>query len=305
MTQCNAWSRGHIGQSIAIRHVPELVTASLDIGATPANIKSGFRATGIWPYNPEIFQESDFLQATISGENECAEAADGTICEPVVEAATAVDPYDPLDDNDLYDFSYGQVAASEEVTTSEPSTSIHTPTSRSLSNIPMYVEALDRVGPLRSVPPVKKSNRGRKPGTSVLANSPENLTKLKARQTASQAKKRGRGRPRKTSSPNPSATTPSPQPPKKRGRPAKQKSELTAKKQPGRRAKALRPPSTPVCESETEDRDFCLICLELLPMIQNKFNVISCNGDGCTNSVHLRCANLRASYYTCPHCDDD
>lgn len=284
----------------------------MDIGATPANIKPGFRATGIWPYNPEIFQESDFLQATISGENECAEAADGTICEPVVEPATEVDPYDPLDEDDLNDFSYGQVATSEEVTPSEPSTSIHTPTSRSLSNIPMYVEALDRVGPLRSVPPVKKSNRGRKPGTSVLANSPENLTKLKARQTASQAKKRGRGRPRKTSSPNPSATTdeepsstPPPQPPRKRGRPAKQKSKVTAKKnnQEDVRKHSVHPVSE--SESETEDRDFCLICLELLPMTQNKFNVISCNGDGCTNSVHLRCANPRASYYTCPHCDDD
>lgn len=321
VTQCNAWSRGHVGQSIAIRHIPELVSASLDVGATPANIKSGFRVTGIWPFNPEIFAESDFLQATISGENECAEAADGTTCEPVSAPTAEAAPYDPtLEENELNDFFYGQVAAIEEVTTSEPSTSIYTPTSGSLSNISMYADALDRVGPLHSVPPVKKSNRGRKAGTSVLANSPENLARLKARRTVSQAPKRGRGRPRKTFSPILSTTTdqeplstPSPQPSRKRGRPsripplntpAKQKSKrTTAKKQPARRAKAPPPPSTPV--NETEDRDFCLICLKLLPAIQNEFNVISCDGDGCTNSVHLRCANPRASFYTCPHCDVD
>lgn len=286
---------------------------SLDVGASPANIKSGFRATGIWPSNPEIFSESDFLQATISGENECAEAVDGTTCEPFGEPAAEEDPYDPTV-NDLYDFFNENVAAAEEVTTSEPSTSIYTPTSRSRSrSVSSYAEALDRVGPLHSATPVKKSNRGRKAGTSVLANSPENLVMLKARQKASQTKKQRRGRPHKTSSPIPSATNKQEQPPRKRGRPRKSppldtaanknsKPTTTAKKQPARRAKAPHPPPT---VDETEDRDFCLICLQLLPADQNEFNVISCDGDGCTNSVHLRCANPRASYYTCLHCDDN
>lgn len=39
---------------------------------TPRNIKSGFRVTGIAPYDPDALSDLDFVQAEVNGENERA-----------------------------------------------------------------------------------------------------------------------------------------------------------------------------------------------------------------------------------------
>jgi len=50
-------------QPLEIRHLAGIVCKALDLALTPKNIKSGFLATGIWPYNPNVFGDSDFVQA--------------------------------------------------------------------------------------------------------------------------------------------------------------------------------------------------------------------------------------------------
>ena len=48
---CDAWITNNPGQTMAIYDLPGIVKMSLNSAATPANIKAGFLATGIFPYN--------------------------------------------------------------------------------------------------------------------------------------------------------------------------------------------------------------------------------------------------------------
>lgn len=162
-TQCQAWMKNHIGRVLEIHHVPEIADKCLDATATPRNIKSGFRATGIFPFDPNVFTAEDFLAADLSGENQCSD--DDNDANPdsrrvIVVSADSID-----------------LAAHEEVTTS-------TSEMASTSSMPSTSGAslrtiLREVGPLQHVTPAKKSNRGRRPMKSTILTSPENVAALK------------------------------------------------------------------------------------------------------------------------------
>lgn len=61
--QCSAWQKNNANKALEIRHIAGLVCSTLDLALTPKIIKSGSRATGIAPYNPDIFGDADFVQA--------------------------------------------------------------------------------------------------------------------------------------------------------------------------------------------------------------------------------------------------
>ncbi|KYQ49720.1 hypothetical protein ALC60_11207 [Trachymyrmex zeteki] len=51
---------------ISRRGIKQMGAQALELGVTEQNIKSGFRATGIWPLNLDIFQEIDFLPSLVT-----------------------------------------------------------------------------------------------------------------------------------------------------------------------------------------------------------------------------------------------
>lgn len=55
--------------------------------------------------------------------------------------------------------------------------------------------------------------------------------------------------------------------------------------------------------STSSEEEFCTICLKQMPKKLNRNNSVNCNV--CKRPVHLKCANVTASYYTCVHCDSD
>lgn len=252
MVQCDAWMKNHGGNPLAIRNLPEIIATSLDIGATRKNIKSAFRSTGVWPYNPEIFQEFDFVMAAVR------------------------------------DFEH-DVPAHEEVTTSDhPTTSVEESTRRSRSTSALS-DILDSIGPVQMETPPPKSNRGRKPGRSSILCAPE-------------VAKKKRGRPAKKGTAD-SVPVASASAPKNRGRPPTKTAPATQKKRGRPSLKSKKPKEVSISSDDDEDMDFCTICFENMPKTLTRFNSIAC--DGCRREVHLKCANMRAGYYTCRLCDDD
>lgn len=71
--KCDDWSKSNAGRAVEIHHVPALADKTMDESMNKKNIKAGFHRTGIYPLNRNKFDESDFLAAKLSGENQTAE----------------------------------------------------------------------------------------------------------------------------------------------------------------------------------------------------------------------------------------
>lgn len=56
----------HPGQTIGLKNIALLVGNAHQRAFTPKNIRNGFLATGIWPYNPDIFTDHDFITSSVS-----------------------------------------------------------------------------------------------------------------------------------------------------------------------------------------------------------------------------------------------
>ena len=53
----------NVGKRFSIYEVAEATAKACDVAFTHNNIKAGFRATGIWPFDKNIFTKSDFLSS--------------------------------------------------------------------------------------------------------------------------------------------------------------------------------------------------------------------------------------------------
>lgn len=58
--------RNNPGKSMTIYDVLSLVRDALPLVTTPTNIIKGFKVTGIEPFNREIFDDADFLPASVT-----------------------------------------------------------------------------------------------------------------------------------------------------------------------------------------------------------------------------------------------
>lgn len=54
------------GIPITIYNVSEIVGKAFPLAFTPVNILKGFKTTGIWPFNPNIFTDADFLAESVT-----------------------------------------------------------------------------------------------------------------------------------------------------------------------------------------------------------------------------------------------
>lgn len=153
------WHKNHTNDKLEIADIPEIACKALDLALTPINIKSGFRASGICPYNSNIFTASDFIQASIAALN-----------EPGTSQA------EQEEENAQRTLLVPDVGAEAEVFTSEPSTS---EPSASVSRA-SSMSILDEIGPLKpTTPKPPKSKRGRPAMKSAILTSPENRDELR------------------------------------------------------------------------------------------------------------------------------
>ena len=61
----------HPDNTITIFDVAELVGKADEQTLTPRTIRSGFAASGIWPFNRDVFGEDEFLSSHVSDRAHC------------------------------------------------------------------------------------------------------------------------------------------------------------------------------------------------------------------------------------------
>ena len=132
--ECAKWMLNNPGRTITIHEISGLLGGAYPRAVTPSNIVSGFKATGIVPYNPDVFTDEDFLAADVT--DRAAPTPDSIEESHSVVTRTPL-PQDP-DDN-------------------QASTSGYTP---------------ELIRPFPKAPPRKGSNRARAKSIVVLG-SPE------------------------------------------------------------------------------------------------------------------------------------
>lgn len=67
-SECDKFMTTHPGQRISTYDIAELFSSSYINSATMANAVTGFKCCGLWPYNPDVFTDNDFLPAAVTDE---------------------------------------------------------------------------------------------------------------------------------------------------------------------------------------------------------------------------------------------
>ena len=62
----NAFMINHPGQPITIHNISQLIGLAYPLAFTPNNISAGFSVSGIYPFNPDVFSEEDFLSSYVT-----------------------------------------------------------------------------------------------------------------------------------------------------------------------------------------------------------------------------------------------
>ena len=79
----------HPGKPITIYDVAELVGKADEKALTPKNIRSGFAASGICPFNRDVFGEDEFLSSYVSDRPHCSHDASSVVENASLSATSA------------------------------------------------------------------------------------------------------------------------------------------------------------------------------------------------------------------------
>lgn len=173
-TQFSAWQKNNANTVLEVRHIAGLVCKTLDLALTPKTIKSGFAATGIAPFNPDVFSDADFVQAV--EQNSIEVAADADLNEEEQRRIVMIDVT-------------ADIGCGQKVVISEPSTfdaSTFRPSS-SMSRATSSLSVLDEIG--QAGISRKPSNRERRPMQSSELTSPDSITGLEDKKARAKPKK--------------------------------------------------------------------------------------------------------------------
>lgn len=166
-TACTEWLYTHCGTPLSIYDTAENFGKAYPRAFTPTNIQSGFRVSGIWPFNRDIFTDDEFLSSSVTDR---AYEPQGDNSVQRTSANNAVRPTFPTPGNEVYNN-----------TTSTASTSA--------ANGSICSSTPEQVRPYPKAAPRKSKGGGRQPGKCrVLTDTPEKL-ELLATQAAKEAKK--------------------------------------------------------------------------------------------------------------------
>lgn len=288
------------GKPMTIYDIPGITTTALPLALTQNNIQAGFKCTGIFPFNRQIFSETDFGPSFVTDRELPASDQDLIVNNEHTHNAFAesknVDTEIPTSDQDLIvhnEKKHNASAESENVDSSsaekhpiteknvnEAIACLTTLSSNNLldrdiaSTSTAIVEFMpEEVRPFAKAPPRKISNRGKKKRKSAIyTDTPEKM------EIEKEIEERNKNRVKKNF-----------------GQQAHEK--LTRKRPQKKKQKFLNEDS-----DEDEENYFCLVCVESYGRSGNGEKWIQCLE--CKMWSHEECAGQTFSY-VCHNCDSD
>lgn len=342
--QCDAWISSNPGKAMTIYDIPGIVKSSWPASATNANILSGFHCTGIWPLNPDIFQDHEYMPSIVTDRDApVVDAGDA----PIVDTGDAptVDARDQLDRSLLNDSAF-VVGANEVVEGPRTSTPISfgnedasisalmdnstiesistASTNESTASMQSLDETIEEIRPLPKAAPRNESRRQRKTRKSeILTDSPV-MEELRATQKAAKAKKQPKSNQpktvskkvekpaassKKTSKKLTSKKTDEPQPSTSTGKRAKQPQPSTST---GKRAKQPQPSTSTGkkgkrYQTDTSDDDSEEDLQNLCCVCLEGIAKLSTNKicTSCHGEAHNNCVRTDGPLFTCKNCFSD
>jgi hypothetical protein len=89
----DSWLLHHPGTPLSIYDVASCVGVAFDRSMTPSNIKSGFRKTGILPFDRNIFTPDDFLSSSVTDRDlNTSSSLLSTHCDDPIPSTSSVPP---------------------------------------------------------------------------------------------------------------------------------------------------------------------------------------------------------------------
>ena len=182
----------HPGQPITIHDIAEIVGSAYPLAVTPMNIVSGFKCTGIYPYNPNVFSEEDFLSSYVTDRDmeEDSREEVPVIPPPAVSAtSTHVSTLSvPEEQQVASTSSVSGPAVASTSSNNEEEVSISSPTVR-----PEDISPFPKAGP-------RKRKGGRKKGKSIILTDTPVKEQLRAAQE-NRKQNKGKAKPKSGSKP--------------------------------------------------------------------------------------------------------
>jgi hypothetical protein len=190
---CNSWMMSNAGKPLSIYQVAELAGNAWERAANPTNIKAGFRVSGIWPYDRDVFSDASFLPSTVTDRAD-PNAARPQLEQPDVDVVVQDRGHQPEQNADEQLEDSNLIPATSGAQLESPR---HVPSrvniSSSAKSNPVLISPQE-LYPFPKAPPRKDSQKGRKCGKSIISTSTPELKRLKEekqkKEAAAAAKKR-------------------------------------------------------------------------------------------------------------------
>lgn len=194
---CSDWILNHPGRQMRVSDLPPVFARALEIGATERNIKSGFRATGIYPFDRQIFQDIDFLPSKttdrpyIPSDNRSSTPSDNRSFTPsdnrsfTPSDGRSFTPSDFIDEEDIPIGIDMELSTGDTVMAQSPlGTSTSQSSTRNLDNV------LEDILPFPQAPPRLGVQRGRKPQKTAILTGDEAFNEIRVAQEVRDEKKK-------------------------------------------------------------------------------------------------------------------
>jgi len=299
-TASNAWIHNNPGKTMKIYDIPSIIATAFPLAVTPSNIQAGFRNTGIFPFNRNLFTEVDFAPSFVTDRpnpNTLIETVNKNPFNPVDMPTETLDepeifqdllPAKVVIEEIVYDETvinqqdFSTEALEEVISKRDTLTSVLPENTPSTSNVVFSPEV---VRPFPKAFERKVTNRGRKKRhTAIYTDSPEKKIITKEFEEKENKKKR----------------IPSKKKLNFADKENKKKKSANSKK---RNTTHIKRKDTLPQDTSSVDKDcFCLVCMESYSKSKPGEKWIQCVD--CKNWAHEKCT-AGNKYYVCHNCDTD